>query len=139
VNLQEYGPCRKENNYGYPDASPCVFLKIKKLKDWVPQVLNNSNSLPSDMPDHLKHYISNDRHRDQRAVWLSCDGVHPADVENIGAISYYPSYGFPVFFFPSKGDASYLEPLIAVRFEKPERECETDRINDHNLLIISPF
>ncbi|KAG5674762.1 hypothetical protein PVAND_004712 [Polypedilum vanderplanki] len=121
VDLNEFGPCTKENGYGYYRGSPCVFIKLKKLENWIPQCLNNSNPLPDDMPIYLKNYISNDHNRNQRAIWLSCSGEKDVDVEYVGKIEYYPSYGFPIYYFPSKNDESYLEPLIAVEFVKPQR------------------
>jgi len=55
-------------------------------------------------------------------VWISCKGETPTDLENIGPIIYYPSHGFPNYFFPYKGQDGYLEPIIALYFERPASE-----------------
>lgn len=55
-------------------------------------------------------------------VWVSCEGENPADVENIGKVSYHPRPGFPGYFFPYENSVGYLSPLVAVRFERPKSE-----------------
>ena len=52
-------------------------------------------------------------------VWVSCEGENPADVENIGSISYIPKRGFPGYYFPYNNVKGYMSPLVAVWFEKP--------------------
>lgn len=56
-------------------------------------------------------------------VWVSCEGENPADVENIGSIQYFPRRGFPSYYFPYKNIDGYLQPIIAVWFEKPAGRC----------------
>lgn len=56
----------------------------------------------------------------QHVVWVSCEGENPADVENIGSISYYPLQGFPAYYFPFKNLEGYLPPLVAVHFSGPK-------------------
>lgn len=56
----------------------------------------------------------------QHVVWVSCEGENPADVENIGSISYYPLQGFPAYYFPFKNIEGYLPPLVAVHFSGPK-------------------
>jgi Sodium / potassium ATPase beta chain. len=50
---------------------------------------------------------------------VSCEGENPADVENMGTLSYYPWKGFPGYFFPFQNTEGYLAPVIAVHFESP--------------------
>ncbi|XP_070495200.1 uncharacterized protein [Chironomus tepperi] len=118
VDWREFGPCNKENAYGYQKGTPCVFLKFKKHRDWVPNYLNTTN-LPDSMPMELKSYIVNSPYPNQRALWVYCKGENPADVENIGPITYYPSRGFSHYYFPYEGQDGYLEPIIALYFERP--------------------
>lgn len=120
VDLNQFGPCTLENHFGYSTNSPCVFLKLKKVKDWVPKVLNSS-TLPTKMPEDLKKYIQHDRNN-VPMVYLSCIGDNPADVENMGPLEYYPQHGYPTNFFPFTNQDGYLEPLVAVHFAKPHRE-----------------
>ena len=48
--------CTKSNFYGYSRGSPCIFLKIRKSLDWVPNYVNASN-IPDNMPEDLKQFI----------------------------------------------------------------------------------
>lgn len=37
VDYNVYKPCLHWVDFGYPRASPCVFIKFKKILDWVPE------------------------------------------------------------------------------------------------------
>lgn len=52
-------------------------------------------------------------------IWLSCDGLYPADKEYIGPIKYYPFQGFPGYFYPYNGQDDYMSPLVAIHLERP--------------------
>lgn len=73
------------------------------------------------MPEDLKNAIQHDS-KNIPKVWLSCIGDNPADVENIGPLVYYPQRGYPANFFPFTNQDGYLEPLVAVHFERPHRK-----------------
>lgn len=49
VDLTSFDPCIKRNNYGYTEGRPCVFLKLTRHADWVPQFYNESQ-FPEAMP-----------------------------------------------------------------------------------------
>lgn len=68
---------------------------------------------------------------------MSCEGESPADVENIGPVSYYPRQGFPGYFFPYENSEGYLSPLVAVQFTRPQRKYEK-RILGLKSLIAEP-
>jgi hypothetical protein len=53
-------------------------------------------------------------------AWISCDGENPADVENMGPISYLPQRGFRANQFSTEKDS--VDPLIAIQFEDPKSE-----------------
>lgn len=57
VDLSSFGPCSKENSYGYPSGRPCVFLSFIKKQNWIPQIYNVSSDLPEQMPNFLKDII----------------------------------------------------------------------------------
>lgn len=68
-------------------------------------------------------------------MWISCDGENPADVENLGAVHYYPRRGFPSYYFPYLNVDGYMPPLVAVQFENPKRELErTAMLMEHVLM-----
>lgn len=56
VDLKAFDPCTKENSFGYRKGTPCVFLKLSRKPDWVPEFYNESK-LPETMPEHLKQDI----------------------------------------------------------------------------------
>ncbi|KAA0190240.1 Nervana 2 [Fasciolopsis buskii] len=104
--LESLSPCTRENNYGYPAGTPCVILKLNKVYGWLPDIEN------SKVPHAL----------------VNCTGQNPADVENMGTVSYYPStklggksYGiFDSIYFPFIGQPGYLSPLVALQFTNPK-------------------
>ncbi|XP_052897009.1 sodium/potassium-transporting ATPase subunit beta-2 [Anopheles moucheti] len=123
VPMTNWSPCVKENRYNFKKKSPCIFLKLNKIYNWVPDMYNTSINLPEKMPDDLKEHIRGEEARGNKntnVVWVSCAGENPADNEHIGAIQYIPRRGFPGYFFPYKNVDGYLPPVVAVYFEKPK-------------------
>lgn len=117
VDMSTFGPCSPANEYGYNRGKPCVFLKLNKIFDWVPDTYSDVNDLPDKMPldlvEHIKHLKENQRQQ----VWISCQGQHSLDKENMGPVSYYPARGLPAYYYPFRNQPGYLSPLVAVRFE----------------------
>ncbi|KFB35476.1 AGAP009595-PA-like protein [Anopheles sinensis] len=121
VPLDELGRCTKENQYSFKAKKPCIFLKLNKIFNWVPDVYNTSTNLPEKMPQDLKDHIkTKEVSKETDMVWVSCGGENPADNEHIGAIQYYPRRGFPAYYFPYKNIDGYLPPVVAVYFEEPK-------------------
>lgn len=122
VDVSNWTPCVKESKYNYDKGAPCIFLKLNKIFDWAPQFYNDTEKLPKNMPQDLKEHINGEKSHNPKAlntVWVSCEGENPADVENIGSIQYIPRRGFPGYYFPYKNQKGYLQPIIAIWFEKP--------------------
>ncbi|XP_069691960.1 sodium/potassium-transporting ATPase subunit beta-2-like [Periplaneta americana] len=123
VKMDEFGNCNKENDFGYPEGKPCVFLKFNKVVDWVPEFYNDSNNLPEDMPVDLKKHIQEMERKDVlnlKTIWVSCEGSETADKEKMGSIDYLPRRGFPGYYFPYNSTENYMSPLVAIPFENPE-------------------
>jgi sodium/potassium-transporting ATPase subunit beta len=55
-------------------------------------------------------------------IWISCEGENPADIENLGPVSYFPQRGFSGSFYPFMNQQSYMPPVIAINFERPKSE-----------------
>ncbi|KDR20642.1 sodium/potassium-transporting ATPase subunit beta-2-like [Zootermopsis nevadensis] len=120
VDPKEWRSCSPENNYNYHRSAPCIFLKLNKIYNWIPEYYNETTSLPENMPKDLKEHIHTIKnHHELNTVWVSCEGENPADVENMGPIQYIPRRGFPGYFFPFANKEGYLSPLVAVWFERP--------------------
>ncbi|BES88650.1 unnamed protein product [Nesidiocoris tenuis] len=122
VDITAWSPCVKEKGYNFPAGAPCIFLKLNKIFDWMPEFYNDTEKLPANMPEDLKTHIADEKTHSPKnlnTVWVSCEGENPADVENIGSIQYIPRRGFPGFYFPYKNQKGYLQPIIAIWFERP--------------------
>lgn len=141
VDISQWSPCIKENNYNYQNGAPCIFLKLNKIFGWMPEFYNDTEKLPENMPSDLKSHINAEKKHNEKSlnmVWVSCEGENPADVENIGSIQYIPRRGFPGFYFPYVNQEGYLSPIIAIWFEKPASgvliniECKAWARNIHH-------
>ncbi|KAG5675190.1 hypothetical protein PVAND_005114 [Polypedilum vanderplanki] len=119
LNLKEFGHCSRENSYGYGASKPCIFLKLNRIYGWVPEYYNDPNDLPKDMPESLKTYITNLPENQRNQVWVTCSGENGMDREIIGDAVYYPSHGFPGYFYPYTNNPGYVSPLVAVQFKRP--------------------
>ncbi|KYM85349.1 Sodium/potassium-transporting ATPase subunit beta-2 [Atta colombica] len=122
IDVNNWGPCSPNQQYGFNNSAPCVFIKLNKIYGWIPEYYNNTQNLPPDMPDGLIKYIKLVDASWLNTVWVSCTGENPHDRENIGEINYYPEgHGFPGFYYPYENIPGYLSPVVAVHFVRPTR------------------
>uniref|UniRef100_A0A1L8DEV7 Putative sodium/potassium-transporting atpase subunit beta-2 n=2 Tax=Nyssomyia neivai TaxID=330878 RepID=A0A1L8DEV7_9DIPT len=119
VDVAHWGECSRDFGYGFNKSQPCVFVKLNRIFNWLPEFYDNVNDLPEDMPDDLKEYIGQVNEKERKQVWISCRGEHPSDREAIGPLKYLPGRGMPSYFYPFTNIPGYLSPLIAVQFERP--------------------
>ncbi|XP_075149263.1 nervana 1 [Haematobia irritans] len=117
VDIKKFGPCAPSNAYGYNNSRPCVFLKLNKIFNWIPEYYDDPANLPEDMPEQLKTHITATPAEERKQVWVSCNGNHGKDVEKLTSINYYPSQGFASYYYPYLNQPNYLSPLIAVQFD----------------------
>ncbi|CAG2062531.1 unnamed protein product, partial [Timema podura] len=129
VPVNNWGPCSNKAGYSYNRSSPCIFIKLNRIFDWVPEYYTDVDDLPKDMPDDLVDVIKNTSRSELNTVWVSCSGESPADRENVGNFSYYPRQGFPGYYYPYTNAEDYLSPLVAVRLQRPSSEYLTLAIN----------
>ncbi|XKL66737.1 hypothetical protein PGB90_010157 [Kerria lacca] len=121
VPLEQMAPCDKQF-YRYDSGGLCIFLKLNKIFDWIPQYYNDVKSFPSNMPKELQEKIKDEGSKNPKnlnTVWVSCEGENPSDKEHIGPIYYFPRPGFPGYYFPFSNVKGYLSPLVAVWFKNP--------------------
>lgn len=88
----------------------------------MPDFYDDPTALPDDMPDDLKLYIVGLKPAARKQIWVSCTGENTADLEVIGPIQYFPSRGFPGYFYPYRNEDGYMSPLVALQFERPNRK-----------------
>jgi len=135
------GPCTKENNYGFRDGRPCVLLKLNRIIEWIPEPIDEEY-LPKGIPRTIMDQIEqnkkdgNDKLNDR--VWIDCQGENPADKENIGPLTYYPTNGISRNYFPYLNQEGYRSPAIFVEFADPRHgvliavECKAWANNIHH-------
>lgn len=63
VDIKAFSPCTQENHYSFHKSSPCIFLKLNKIFDWIPAYYNDTTQLPGNMPKELKEYIGKQQHQ----------------------------------------------------------------------------
>ncbi|CAH0404558.1 unnamed protein product [Chilo suppressalis] len=120
-DLSQLGPCSRENDYGFTNATPCIIIKLNRLYAWHPHFYDDPGDLPSNMPPDIKEYInSTTTLQERQKVWLSCMGERPADVEALGPLKYWPYPGLSEVYYPYDNTAGYLSPLVAVQLLKPK-------------------
>ncbi|GJQ69828.1 hypothetical protein Trydic_g22379 [Trypoxylus dichotomus] len=120
VDMANFNGCSTINDFNYNASSPCVYLRLNRIYGWVPEYYNDTNNLPSDMPSDLVTHIKAEQfYNSARAnqIWVSCTGKHPIDQEHVNAsnFEYFPTRGFPAYFYPATSVDGYLSPLIAVK------------------------
>lgn len=119
--------CTPENNFGFSEGKPCIFLKLNKIFNWEPQYytynnMTNWNKDNFNMPESLIQHIKEVKDTKGKFVWVSCEGEYPADTENIGKIEFYSMsgvQGFSGHYFPFSNQEGYKQPLVAVKFMNP--------------------
>jgi len=129
VNISEamQGECQNATNYGFPKGTPCILLKLNKIYDWepIPYDSEDNADLPENAPKQLREYVkkwdTDFPDRIGHMVWLSCEGENPADVENVGEISYYPYPGIPAYYYPYRNQIGYKSPIVFAHLKSPKK------------------
>lgn len=58
MNVKELKECSQIQGYSYNRSSPCVFIKLNRIYDWMPEFYNDPADLPKNMPEDLKEHIA---------------------------------------------------------------------------------
>lgn len=86
-------------SYGFPSGQPCVAIKLNRVIEFVPKLINESDP-----------YLR-----------IRCEGQNAADRDNIGEIEYFPKDGVDTWHYPFMGQKHYLSPLVFVKFHNVTR------------------
>lgn len=107
--------CTPEDNFGYPEASPCIFIQFNHVHNFTPEVYTKQDlDQDTSLPESLK---SNYRFK---GPWVECRPNEIIDTENAGTIKVFPSEPeLPRYAFPYKGHPDYMAPFVAIKLEKP--------------------
>lgn len=76
VDLKAFDPCTTEKLFGYNSAKPCVFLKLSRSAEFVPQFYNDTRlpgSMPEDLKEEIKGYIRTNKKNSVNSVYDSKD------------------------------------------------------------------
>jgi len=120
--IRSPGECTNATGYGFPSGKPCVLVKMNKVVGFEP--------IPGSKPSEKETYVKTCGERSD-AVAVHCYGEYPADVDNIGRLSYYSESGFhptcgslQTKHFPYRGKRDrqdvYQAPYIWVQFINPK-------------------
>ncbi|XP_014281482.1 sodium/potassium-transporting ATPase subunit beta-2 [Halyomorpha halys] len=122
IRTEDFKPCTASNFFGFKQGSPCVFIELESVLGWKPRYFASMKSLPKGMPQALKYQIEDltANVKMWHTIWVACEGLTPADKEFIGSTVTIPQPGFPGYYFPYIGQKGYLNPIIAVQFERPQ-------------------
>jgi len=123
VDINDWGNCKPNGTY-LPHM--CMFFKINKLFEWLPEYYTSSKSLPQEMPEDLKNTISetlSSSPNSAKKVWLSCEGRNEEDKANLGKIAYFPEQGFPGYYYPFRNQMGFRSPVVAVQILDPKPEA----------------
>jgi sodium/potassium-transporting ATPase subunit beta len=120
LDVDNFGECGRNHSYGYKNSSPCIFLKLNRIYGWEPEYYNDTKELPEEMPEGLKEHIKSLDVIQRNQVWVSCQGEDGSDKEILGDVEYFPTRGFPSYFYPYLNVKNYVSPLVAVKFRRPD-------------------
>ena len=119
----ELGECGT-HPYGYLNGDspikPCIFLKFNKIWGWNPKPITDEDFEKNDWPASFKQHFDPLSEDEKNQVFVDCQGRYPADKEALNeGMTYIPAtQGFPVKYFPYKGDKeNYHSPLVVVQFD----------------------
>jgi len=124
------GDCGKKP-YGYVGANkedpikPCIFLKFNKIWNWKPKPITTDDFEANEWPASFEKHFNEQTDDDQNQIFVDCQGRYAADKEALDAGMKYmpPSQGFPVKYFPYKGEKKhYHSPLVVVQFDTSAME-----------------
>lgn len=112
--------CSALEGYGYNRSAPCFFVKLNRIYGWVPEFYEDVDDLPTDMPNDLADHIRSVPAADRKQVWISCKEHTNSEDSLLGPIDYFPSRGFPSYYYPYMNVEGYLSPLVAVHLARPQ-------------------
>jgi sodium/potassium-transporting ATPase subunit beta len=108
--------CTPENDYGYAEGSPCIFIQFNHVFNFTPEVYNKADLEDQALPEGLRGSYQ------FKGPWVECKGNEVIDIENAGKISVLNSNELPRFAFPYTGHPDYLAPFVAIKLEKPKTD-----------------
>lgn len=128
-----WGDCTPDNDFGYPQGSPCVLIRLNKIIGWEPAKNEGKDYKKTEAWIHLsgemifeevKKELMPNLEDVKKFVWLSCDGQEWIDKTLIGSTVYYPKHrpglSIPNSYYPwTTGQKGYIAPFVMVQFQKP--------------------
>ena len=105
--------CNQENQYGYADGSPCIFVQFNHVHNFTPEVFTKQDLEDAKLPENLRSGYQ------FKGPWVECAGNEVIDVENAGAIKVLSGNELPRYSFPYKGHPDYMAPFVALKLDKP--------------------
>ena len=125
------GVCGKVDSQaalGYDLGRPCVIVKLNKIFGWVPDTITCSSDTSCDGldDDQMEWFKKTGRPGvalselfNGENVPVTCEGINPADKENLLGIEWEPKEtkgSFPKYYYPYLNQRGYLAPLVGAQF-----------------------
>ena len=109
--------------YGYNSVggqiSPCVFVKLNRIFNLVPQAIESKNDFPEDSSESIKQKIEG-LGFPKNKVFIDCQGEFPADRELLqDSITYFPNdQSISLKYFPMTSKNDNENAIVAVKFKE---------------------
>lgn len=121
--IDKPGDCTNKSDYGFTKGKPCVLVKMNKIVGFSPQ--------PGAASADKAAFQAAGCPQKSDAVAVHCYGEYPADVDNIGSISYISEGdqndkcgSLKTSWFPYEGKVNrkdyYQAPYLWVQFTNPQ-------------------
>ncbi|XP_052756769.1 sodium/potassium-transporting ATPase subunit beta-1-like [Galleria mellonella] len=115
--------CTSDDSFGLP-YSPCIFIKLNKIFDWVPEYYDDASNLPADMPEDLQDHIRSYDQAKLKQVWVSC--AEEGSSTNSSRIQY-PWGRALLGRYPFRSQVDHPSPILAVKLTPPVNTLYTVR------------
>lgn len=117
-------PCSAQNFYGFGQGRPCVLVKMNKIIGFVPE--------QGYQPEDKELYDQARIQGNSNGIPVYCYGEYPADVDNLGPVTYYSEDGrndrygtLRLDRFPYNGKSNrqdvYQAPYVWAQFTNPKK------------------
>lgn len=120
VDVTNLGPdCKNETAWGYKKGEPCVLLKLNRMFNWEPILYKTDKDFDKETPEVVKQLVKDNNFG--KNIWVHCEGENENDKEYLGDIHYFPTQGFPAYYYPYLNTKGYKTPIVSVQFKGVER------------------
>jgi sodium/potassium-transporting ATPase subunit beta len=112
--------CGPENQYGYANGTPCVFLRSNKIFGYMPAAYPDEATFKAttdNPPPSLLNGTNPIKFGEKaNSIYVTCEGENPGDVQNLLDVEFFPANGLSFHFYPYLMQNNYLPPFVMAKF-----------------------